>query len=199
MTCSHLVAAGSGILHVEVIIPAAPHLPALVCCDLHTEILVIAAYLGVVQTQRVVLLDAVVAGVVGGGGGGRHRHRRGVGAVVARQPVVAFVPVTETHRGVVIARPVQAVLTHQAAILAVLPVVPQRVPAPLPLQGPALVVGVHGEAPGFLLLTRGRVEDVQGVGGVLHKPVITGQRLGPPGNVFQFNFLLTKIPILPEY
>ena len=71
-------------------------------------------------------------------------------------------------------------LPHHAAVLAVLAVIPQRVPAPLPLQRSTEVVGVHGEAPGLFLLTVDRVEDVQGVSGIFNKPVIAGQRLGPP-------------------
>ena len=52
--------------------------------------------------------------------------------------------------------------------------VPQWVPAPLPLQGPAVVVGVQGEAPGLALLTRGLGEAVEGHSLILDKPVIAG-------------------------
>ena len=55
--------------------------------------------------------------MVGGGSGGWHWHRRGLRGVGARQPVIAAVLVTQTHSGVVIAHSVQAVLTHEAAIL----------------------------------------------------------------------------------
>ena len=71
-------------------------------------------------------------------------------------------------------------LPHHAAVLTVLSVIPQRVPAPLPLQRPTQVNRVQGEAPGLVLLTSNLVEDVQGVGGILNKSVIAGQRLGPP-------------------
>ena len=106
------------------------------------------------------------------GCGGRHRHGCGQGGVGARQPVVALVLVTETHGGVVIARPVNAVLAHHAAVLAVLAVVPLPVPAPLPLQGPAQVVGVEGEAPGLALPALGGAETLKALSVLLDKPII---------------------------
>ena len=66
--------------------------------------------------------------------------------------------------------------------LAVLAVVPQWVPAPLPLQGPAVVVGVQGEAPGLALLARGLGEAVEGHSLILDKAVIAGEGPAPPGN-----------------
>ena len=66
--------------------------------------------------------------------------------------------------------------------LAVLAVVPQRVPAPLPLQGPAVVVGVQGEAPGLALLARGLGEAVQAHGLILDKAVIAGEGPALPEN-----------------
>ena len=61
--------------------------------------------------------------------------------------------------------------------LAVLAMVPQRIPAPLPLQRSGVIVGVHGEAPGLSLLARGLVEAVHGDGLILDKAVITGEGL----------------------
>ena len=64
--------------------------------------------------------------------------------------------------------------------LAVLAVVPQGIPAPLPLQGSGVIVGVHGEAPGLSLLARGLAEAVQSDGLILDKPVIAGEGLSLP-------------------
>ena len=145
------ITARTTVLDIEVVVPTTPVLVLLLLIGHpHTQGLLVTTDLLVVQAgDRLVLLDAVVAHVTPLGCGGRERHGSGPDGVIQTviEPVVTVVSVvTETGRGVLIAGPLDTVLTDDAAVLAVHPVLPVRVPASLHLQRLLAVVGMQREA-----------------------------------------------------
>ena len=143
-----LVTAWPAVLDVEVVVPATPELVTLfVIVHPDTQSLVITADLLIVKAgHRLILLDPIVTLVTPLGCGGREGHWGGPGGVIQAvvEPVVAVVSViTKTSRGILVAGPLDAVLTYNAAVLAVHPVVPGGIPTSFHLERQLCVIGVQ--------------------------------------------------------